>query len=61
LGVRSIPGSKLQRSSPVSGSRAITRLKGVQAKRVPSTSSGVSSKALVSSNFPFPSATSPVR
>ncbi len=39
----------------------MTRLKGVQAKRLPSTMSGVSSNALVSSNFPLPSATSPVR
>jgi len=43
--VRSTFASQAQRSFPVSASRAITRLYGVLKKSVPSTMSGVASKA----------------
>jgi hypothetical protein len=43
---RSILGSNTQRSRPVAGSRAITRPSGVPRYIVPSTTSGVASKAV---------------
>ena len=58
---QAICGSKLQRSAPVAGSSAITRLNGVQKYSVPSTRIGVFSNAVVDRTRPRPSETSPCR
>ena len=58
--LRSMAGSNVHRSRPVSGSRAITRLRGVETYNVPPTMMGVASNAVPARSMPS-SLLSPVR